>query len=69
MQEMVPREKLGRVASVDLLGSFALLPIGYGLTGWATDQLGAPLVFMIGGGVTMMVAVLAWVHPAIRGLD
>jgi DHA3 family tetracycline resistance protein-like MFS transporter len=69
MQEMVPREKLGRVASVDLLGSFALLPIGYGLTGWATDQIGAPLVFLIGGGITVTVAGLALVHPAIRGLD
>ncbi len=69
LQEMVPGEKLGRVASVDLLGSFGLLPIGYALTGWATDQLGPPLVFMIGGGVTVVVAALALVHPAIRDLD
>jgi hypothetical protein len=69
LQEMVPSAKLGRVASVDLLGSFALLPIGYGLTGWATDLLGAPLVFILGGGVTVLAGALALTHPAIRGLD
>jgi DHA3 family tetracycline resistance protein-like MFS transporter len=69
LQEMVPSDKLGRVASVDLLGSFALLPIGYGLTGWATDLLGPPLVFILGGGITVLAGALALTHPAIRRLD
>jgi hypothetical protein len=33
LQELVPGERLGRVASIDMLGSFALLPAGYALTG------------------------------------
>lgn len=69
LQEMVPGDKLGRVASVDLLGSFALLPIGYGLTGWATDLLGPSLVFILGGGFTVLAGALALTHPAVRGLD
>ncbi len=69
LQELVPRERLGRVISIDMLGSFVLLPVGYGVAGWATDQLGAPLVFIIGGLSTVVMLSLALLHPAIRGLD
>jgi MFS family permease len=69
LQEIVPGERLGRVASIDSLGSFALLPIGYAIAGWATEQLGAAPVFAIGGGLTAVVALLALAHPAIRTLD
>jgi DHA3 family tetracycline resistance protein-like MFS transporter len=70
LQTRVPRQKLGRVSSVDAVGSFGLLPIGYALTGWATDLLGAPAVFLIGGGVTAAVSLLLYaLLPAVRGLD
>ncbi|MDX1415768.1 MAG: MFS transporter [Candidatus Promineifilaceae bacterium] len=69
LQELVPQDKLGRVSSMDSLGSFALLPIGYGITGWATELLGPSLVFVLGGGITAVVALLALRHPAIRALD
>ncbi|HNP88003.1 MAG TPA: MFS transporter [Kouleothrix sp.] len=69
LQEMVPGELLGRVSSIDYLGSFVLIPIGYALAGWATDWFGAPLVFIIGGVGTMVMALLGLAHPAIRGLD
>ncbi|MGE5252055.1 MAG: MFS transporter, partial [Bacteroidota bacterium] len=36
LQEMVPHYLLGRVYSIDALGSFVLLPIGYAIAGWAT---------------------------------
>jgi len=69
LQKMVPRDLLGRVSSIDLLGSFVLLPVGYGLAGWATDLIGAPLVFLIGGAVSVGLALLGMAHPAIRHLD
>ncbi len=69
LQELVPREMLGRVSSIDMLGSFVLLPIGFGITGWATDRLGAATVFVIGGAFSALLAALALLHPAIRGLD
>jgi len=69
LQVMVPRKLLGRVAAIDSLGSFVLLPIGYGVAGWATDLIGAPLVFLIGGVLTIALALLGLAHPAIRGLD
>jgi MFS family permease len=69
LQELVPRKLLGRVSSIDALGSFVLLPVGYGIAGWATDLIGAPLVFLIGGVATIFLALLGLMHPAIRGLD
>ncbi len=69
LQEMVPPEKLGRVSSIDWLGSFALLPIGLGLTGWAVEQWGAAAVCGIGGGMTMALSALALLHPQIRRLE
>lgn len=69
LQQMVPGELLGRVYSIDALGSFVLLPIGFSLSGWATDLFGAPTVFLIGGLGTMALAALGLLHPAIRTLD
>lgn len=69
LQELVSRQLLGRVASIDALGSFVLLPIGYGISGWATDLIGAPLVFLIGGGLTAILALLGLTNRSVRGLD
>ena len=69
LQELVPRHLLGRVSSIDALGSFVLLPVGFAVAGWATDLFGAPLVFLVGGGLTAALTLLALLHPAIRGLD
>jgi MFS family permease len=69
VQELVPREALGRVFSLDALGSFVLLPVGFGLAGWATDWLGPAQVFVLGGLLTTALAAAALIHPAIRRLD
>ncbi len=69
LQELVPKDLLGRVFSIDALGSFVLLPIGYGLAGLMTDATGAPTVFLVGAVGTMLLAALGLLHPAIRALD
>lgn len=69
LQEMVPHDMLGRVYSIDALGSFVFLPLGFALAGWATDLIGAPTVFLIGGASTIVLALLGLSHPAIRNLD
>jgi MFS family permease len=69
LQELVPRDRLGRVASVDMLGSFALLPVGYAVTGWVTDRIGAAPVFVAGGLLTVVLVSTGLLHPAIRNLD
>lgn len=42
----MPAESFGRVASLDLMFSFALLPIGYLAVGAVADKLGG--IFTIG---------------------
>jgi len=69
LQEMVPAKLLGRVYSIDALGSFVLLPIGFSLSGWATDAFGATNVFLVGGIGTIVLILLGLMHPAIRNLD
>lgn len=69
MQEFVPHEALGRVASIDYLGSFALLPLGYIVAGSLTDIVGSQLVFLIGGSITVTVALLGFAHPTVRHID
>jgi MFS family permease len=69
LQEMVPHEMLGRVYSIDALGSFVFLPIGFALAGWATDLIGAPTVFLVGGFSTIALALLGLSFSAIRNLD
>jgi len=65
----VPHDLLGRVSSIDYLGSFVLMPIGFGLAGWAIDFLGVTTVFIIGGALTAFLSLLGLLHPAVRNLD
>lgn len=68
MQRIVPGPMLGRVASIDQVGSIALLPVGFFLAGWATDAFGPEAVFAAGGLATALVALAALAHPAVRGM-
>lgn len=70
LQSLVPREKLGRVASVDGLGSYVLMPVGFAVAGWATDRFGAQAVFLVGGCITAVVAIMIFIlQPAVRRLE
>ncbi len=69
LQELVPPEKMGRVSSVDMLGSFVLLPIGFALTGWLVDEIGVTTVFLGSGILTAALCFLPLLHPVIRKLD
>lgn len=69
IQELVPSQLLGRVSSIDQLGSLVFTPIGYGITGWATDLIGSSSVFIIGGIITCCLNIVGLLHPAVRALD
>ncbi len=69
LQEMVPNHMLGRVASLDNIGSFALLPFGYAAAGWATEMYGAPTVFLLCGTFAALVSTVGLLLPAVRRLD
>ncbi|MDR4174354.1 MFS transporter, partial [Bacillus nitratireducens] len=47
LQELVPDEAFGRVASLDMLGSFALLPLGYVFVGWLATVIGGKITIIL----------------------
>jgi DHA3 family tetracycline resistance protein-like MFS transporter len=69
MQELVPAEKLGRVSSVDWLGSLSLQPIGLAVVGVLTDVIGPQWVFLGGGLASAALVLLGLTSRSIRELD
>lgn len=69
MQERIEPEMLGRVASLDYLGSYALVPVSYVLSGLMTTLYGPRVVFLAVGGLSVALAAGALVTPNIRMLD
>src|SRR5262249_22199736 len=51
LQEIVPSDRLGHVASIDALSLYVRLPAGYGLAGLAADRLDAAPAFVLGGAL------------------
>ncbi|HEX6483123.1 MAG TPA: MFS transporter [Ktedonobacteraceae bacterium] len=47
LHETIPSNKLGRVISLDTLGSFGMIPVGELLGGILTDRIGPALVFIV----------------------
>ena len=69
LQLLVPIDKLGRVTSIDWLGSFALQPVGLALIGVLTDQWGPAPVFLIVGATTCALFLAVLAIPGIRNVD
>lgn len=68
LQEKVPGDKLGRISSIDMLGSYALLPVGYALAGVFTDLIGASWVFIAGGILNLVLCLIVLSVRDIRNL-
>jgi MFS family permease len=68
LAQRIPPAALGRVASYDWLGSFALMPIGFVLVGALADHLGATGVMGVAGGLTTLVVLLALLPRETRAL-
>ncbi|MFD1883932.1 MFS transporter [Paenibacillus wenxiniae] len=69
LQELVPIESFGRVASLDLLGSFALLPLGYLLVGWLADHRGGIWTIAVFSIIGMLLLVAGLCTKGIRSFD
>ncbi|MGH9298770.1 MAG: MFS transporter, partial [Acidimicrobiales bacterium] len=68
MQELVPRELLGRASSVDWLFSLSLSPVGVLIAGVLAGGIGVRATIVIGGS-TAMLAGFAIVVPGVRDPD
>jgi MFS family permease len=69
LQELVPADKLGRVSSVDLLGSFCLQPVGFLLAGVLADRIGPAWVFVGAGSVSLALNLAGLCIRGIRQLE
>nr|BBH95139.1 hypothetical protein KTA_33380 [Thermogemmatispora argillosa] len=56
LQEQVPGDKLGRVISLDTIGSLGLAPLGQVLGGTLSDRVGAATVFLLFGTLGLGIA-------------
>ncbi|OWA33510.1 MFS transporter [Saccharibacillus sp. O16] len=66
LQELVPAESFGRVASLDMLGSFALLPVGYLIVGRLADTIGGIPSIAIFACAGILILLTALCSPHIR---
>jgi MFS family permease len=69
LQEMIPGDKLGRVISIDSLGSFAMIPVAEAFGGVATDHIGPALVCVLGGLLNIVLILAALLVREIRKLE
>jgi MFS family permease len=69
LHELTPSEKLGRVASIDLLGSFCLQPVGFLLAGLVADSLGPIWVFLGAGLLNLILYTLPLFLRGIRAVN
>jgi MFS family permease len=69
LQQYVPGDRLGRVYSIDALGSYALIPVGYAVAGALADAVGPAPIFVVGGVISMVLLAAVSLHPSIRSLD
>ncbi len=69
LQELVPEEKFGRVASLDMLGSFALLPVGYLITGWLAEGIGEFFTMVTFSIVIVILSGIAMISKGIRNFN
>lgn len=68
VQSLVPRELLSRIYSLMLVVSFALLPVGYAVSGAIAQRAGTTAVMLFAGLSLSVVALGAMLGPPLRGV-
>jgi Bacterial protein of unknown function (DUF894). len=69
LQELVAPEAFGRVASIDMMGSFALLPLGFLFTGWLSGVIGGFGTILLMSSSIFIACLLILFVPGIRKFD
>lgn len=66
LQQLVPRDMLGRAASIDAFVQFTCVISAFVAFGWLTTVAEIELVFVLGGSFLLVVPLLMLLHPRIR---
>jgi Stage II sporulation protein E (SpoIIE) len=69
LHETIPSDKLGRVISLDTLGSFGMIPVGELLGGILTDRIGPALVFIVFGLFNLINVLIPLLVREVRELE
>ena len=69
LQALVPQDKLGRVSSIDWLGSLALEPVGLAVIGILTDRWGPAPVLVFAGVMNATLCLVALSFHGVRAVD
>ncbi len=69
LQELVPEDKFGRVVSLDMLGSFAFLPVGYLVTGWLAEGIGEIFTFVLFSSIIILISLVVMINKGVRNFD
>lgn len=68
IQQRTPREMLGRIMGILMLASMGLVPLSQTISGFIS-RWNLTGMFVISGGLTLLVALWATFQPALRGLS
>lgn len=66
LQELVPIDSFGKVASIDMMGSYILLPLGYLLTGWLSQSIGGIHTLLFETIFLIVISSISLLIPSIR---
>ena len=69
LHETIPSDKLGRVISLDSLGSFIMIPIGEVVGGIMTDRIGPAMVFIFFGLFNLATTLIPLLVREVRELE
>jgi MFS family permease len=69
LQELVPEEKFGRVSSLDMFGSSALLPVGYLLTGWLAEGIGEIFTLVTFSIIIVLISIVVMFNKGVRNFN
>lgn len=69
LQELVAPDAYGRVVSLDMFGSYALLPVGSIVTGWMAATIGGITAIIVESVFIIAIAAAVLFVPAIRRFD
>ncbi|HVB74465.1 MAG TPA: MFS transporter [Ktedonobacteraceae bacterium] len=69
LHETIPGDKLGRVISLDTLGSFAMIPVGEALGGILTDRIGPAPVFVVFGLFNLVIVLIPLLVREVREME
>jgi MFS family permease len=69
LQELVPEHLLSRVVSLDVFGSFGLMPVGLALAAGISGLAGPGTIIAAGAGVSAVLFAIVLTRPWLREID